>query len=71
MTAYGGSPKAKIEILVNNVAKVSKEFTGNYTYCYELGSDTLSVAANDVVKIRCTITQGTHVYCTVGTHAFC
>lgn len=72
MTGYGGYPKAKAELLVNNVVKQSIELTGNYQYAHEwywwLSEN---VSKNDVVKIRCTITQGTNVFCAVGAHMAC
>ena len=73
VVGYGGTPKGKAELLVDNVVKHTVELTGAYSsYAYEYAfwlSE--NVAANSVVKIRCSITQGTHVFCAIGAHMSC
>ena len=70
---YGGTPKAKVELIVNGTTKDSVELTGAYSsYAYQYAEwAQQNVAANDVVKIKCTITQGTHVFGMIGAHFSC
>ena len=70
---YGGTPKAKVELIVNGTTKDSVELTGAYSsYAYQYAEWVQqNVAANDVVKIKCTITQGTHVFGMIGAHFSC
>lgn len=73
VVGYGGTPKAKAELLVNDVVKKTTELTGQYSsyaYTYDLWQSE-NVAANDVVKVRVTITQGTHVFAILGAHMAC
>ena len=68
-----GSPKAKAELLVNNVVKKSIELDGSYSsysYQYQVWASE-NLAKNDVVKVRVTITQGTHVFAILGAHMAC
>lgn len=68
-----GSPKAKAELLVNNVVKKSVELDGSYSsysYQYQVWASE-NLAKNDVVKVRVTITQGTHVFAMLGAHMAC
>ena len=68
-----GSPKAKAEVLVNNVVKKSIELDGSYSsYSYQYQTwASENLAKNDVVKVRVTITQGTHVFAMLGAHMAC
>ena len=74
MVGYGSTPKCKAEFLVNEVVKWVAELTGEYSgyaYKYDWWISENNLKKNDVIKIRCTITQGTHVFCACGAHMAC
>ena len=69
----GGQVAGKAELIVNNVVKDSVQIGGSgYTYSHQWAiGQSLNVSANDVVKVKCTITNGTHVFCIIGAHFQC
>lgn len=75
MTGYGGTPRAKIELLVNNVVKNTlnlQEDSTSYSWAYSFANwQSENLAKDDTVKIRCTITSGTNVFCEIGAHYSC
>ena len=73
INGYGNSPKGKVELIVNGTTVNSVELTGEYSaYAYSFAEwQSHNVNANDTVKIKCTITQGTHVFGMIGAHFNC
>ena len=69
---YGSSPKGKVELIVNGVTKDFVELSGAYTYQYQYTTwGQQSVASGAVVELKCSITQGTHVFGMIGAHFTC